>query len=51
MYGIQRDAFSKLDEVERLDRLKKGFLARASSRYPGVSIRKNEFPDGNYLAA
>jgi hypothetical protein len=25
MYGIQRDAFSKLDEVERLDRLKKGF--------------------------
>ncbi|MFH0788773.1 MAG: hypothetical protein V2B13_14330, partial [Pseudomonadota bacterium] len=29
--------------------LKKGFLARASSQNPGVSIRKFEFPDGNYL--
>jgi hypothetical protein len=26
---------------------KKGFLARASSGNPGVSIRKLEFPDGN----
>jgi hypothetical protein len=25
----------------------KGFLARASFRNPGVSIRKFEFPDGN----
>ena len=40
IYGIRRDAFSKLDKVERLDRLKKGFWRELRAE---IQV----FPSGN----